>query len=544
MSSTGNDRLVAAIDQGTSSTRCVLFNNIGEVVASHQKNVNIISHRSGWAEHDPLNTLSTVKECMQMVMNGRSRMEIACVGVTNQRETVVVWDKTTGQPLYNAILWLDDRTTGICTRLSRHVDGINRFRHICGLPISSYFSATKLIWLIENVDSVRTAVNNGNCFVGTMDSWIIWNLTGGPTKGVHITDVTNASRTMLMDIRTLRWSSETCSQMGIPESCLPNIVSNSEIVGHVDAGTALDGVPISGCLGDQHAAMIGQLCFEKGSVKTTYGTGAFMLLNTGSNIVVSQHGLLSTITAKLGPNEPVVYALEGSIAYAGALVNWLRDNFGLLTNAADISTLAGSVEDNGGVYFVPAFGGLFAPHWSDSARGIIIGLSQHTEKGHIARAALESICFSVKEVLAAMEIDSKCAIKTLRVDGGMTSSDTLMQMQAEVLRSRIERPNMLEATALGAAIAAGLSVGYWSSISDVKQKCQFAYSSFEPQLTSGGNYDEAFYQYQRAIKRSIGWLEDTAHKGESSINWGWAMLGTLSVGSAMIGAIIMRYISK
>ncbi|CAN6706883.1 unnamed protein product [Malus baccata var. baccata] len=420
--------------------------------------------------------LESVRVCMAKALDKATAdghnvdSGLKAIGLTNQRETTLVWSKSTGCPLYNAIVWMDVRTSSICRKLEKELSGgRTHFVETCGLPISTYFSALKLLWLLENVDKVKKAVQSGDALFGTIDTWLIWNLTGGVKGGIHVTDVSNASRTMLMNLKTLEWDSTTLKTLGIPAQILPKIVSNSEVIGKINTGWPITGVPISGCLGDQHAAMLGQAC-RRGEAKSTYGTGAFILLNTGEEIIQSTHGLLSTLAFKLGPKAPTNYALEGSIAIAGAAVQWLRDSLGIIKSASEIEDLALQVESTGGVYFVPAFNGLFAPWWRDDARGVCIGITRFTNKAHICRAVLESMCFQVKDVLDSMHKDAgeKGEVKNekgeflLRVDGGATVNTLLMQIQADLLGSPVVRPADIETTALGAAYAAGLAVGVWS----------------------------------------------------------------------------------
>ncbi|KAG8643726.1 hypothetical protein MANES_11G060600v8 [Manihot esculenta] len=419
--------------------------------------------------------LESVRMCMAKAVDkataGGHNVDgaLKAIGLTNQRETAIIWSKSTGVPLYNAIVWMDARTSAICRKLEKELSGgRTHFVQTCGLPISTYFSALKILWLMENVDVVKQAIKKGDALFGTVDSWLIWNLTGGVKGGLHVTDVSNASRTMLMNIKTLDWDKPTLQTLGIPAEILPKIVSNSEIIGNVGKGWPVAGVPISGCLGDQHAAMLGQAC-RKGEAKSTYGTGAFILLNTGENVIHSKHGLLTTLAFKLGPKAPTNYALEGSIAIAGAAVQWLRDSLGIISSASEIEELAKQVDSTGGVYFVPAFNGLFAPWWRDDARGVCIGITRFTNKSHIARAVLESMCFQVKDVLDSMHKDAGEKGENrnakgeflLRVDGGATVNNLLMQLQADLLGSPVVRPADIETTALGAAYAAGLAVGIW-----------------------------------------------------------------------------------
>ncbi|KAG2575200.1 glycerol kinase-like [Panicum virgatum] len=476
MAGEGEEVYVAAIDQGTTSTRFIVYDRHAMPVASHQLEFKQHYPEAGWVEHDPMEIIETVKVCMKEAVDkakdGKYNVVagLKAIGITNQRETTVMWSKSTGLPLYNAIVWMDARTSPVCRRMESELSGgRTHFVETCGLRISTYFSATKLLWLMENVDAVKDAVRTGDALFGTIDTWLIWNLTGGVAGGQHVTDCSNASRTMLMNLKTLDWDKPTLDVLGISAAILPKIISNSEKIGVVADGFPLSGVPISGCLGDQHAAMLGQLC-QKGEAKSTYGTGAFILLNTGEEPTQSSHGLLSTIAYKLGPTAPTNYALEGSIAIAGAAVQWLRDSLGIIQTAAEIEKLAETVPDSGGIYFVPAFNGLFAPWWRDDARGICIGITRFTNKGHIARAVLESMCFQVNDVLSSMHKDAGEAgeVKSaegeflLRVDGGATVNNLLMQIQADLLGSPVVRPADIETTALGAAYAAGLAAGVWT----------------------------------------------------------------------------------
>lgn len=470
------DVFIGSIDQGTTSTRFIIYDRLARPVGSHQVEFTQFYPEAGWVEHDPMEILESVKVCMAKAVDKATAdghnvdSGLKAIGLTNQRETTLVWSKSTGLPLYNAIVWMDVRTSSICRRLEKDLPGgRNHFVGTCGLPISTYFSALKLLWLLENVDAVRQAVKTGDALFGTIDSWLIWNLTGGTNNGLHVTDVSNASRTMLMNLKSLDWDEPTLQTLGIPREILPKIVSNSEIIGHISKGFPIFGIPISGCLGDQHAAMVGQAC-RKGEAKSTYGTGAFILINTGDEIIHSKHGLLSTLAFKLGPQASTNYALEGSIAIAGAAVQWLRDSLGIIATAREIEELASQVESSGGVYFVPAFNGLFAPWWRDDARGICIGITRFTNKAHIARAVLESMCFQVKDVLDSMHKDwnEKGGAGNgkkeflLRVDGGATVNNLLMQIQADLLGNPVVRPADIETTALGAAYAAGLAVGVWT----------------------------------------------------------------------------------
>ncbi|EYU21675.1 hypothetical protein MIMGU_mgv1a019703mg [Erythranthe guttata] len=460
----GEEVFVGSIDQGTTSTRFIIYDRSAKPVGSHQVEFTQFYPQSGWVEHDPTEILESVRLCIAKAVDKATAAGhnvdsgLKAIGLTNQRETTVIWSKSTGSPLYNAIVWMDVRTSPICRKLEKELPGgRTHFTEACGLPISTYFSALKVLWLLENVEAVKKAVEKGDALFGTIDTWLIWNLTGGKGKGLHVTDVSNASRTMLMNLKNLDWDKTILETLGIPSEILPKIVSNSEVIGTIGKGWPVTGIPISGCLGDQHAAM-------------HHGTGAFILLNTGEEIIQSNHGLLSTLAYKLGPNAPTNYALEGSIAIAGAAVQWLRDSLGIIKTAGEIEELALQVDSSGGVYFVPAFNGLFAPWWRDDARGVCIGITRFTNKSHIARAVLESMCFQVKDVLDSMNKDAgeKGEAKNdkgefvLRVDGGATVNNLLMQIQADLLGSPVVRPADIETTALGAAYAAGLAVGVWT----------------------------------------------------------------------------------
>lgn len=472
----GEQVLIGSIDQGTTSTRFIIYDKQARPIGSHQVEFTQFCPQAGWVEHDPMEIVESVRVCVTKAIDKATAdghnvdSGLKAIGLTNQRETTVVWSKSTGCPLHNAIVWMDVRTTSICRRLEKELQGgRTHFVDTCGLPISTYFSALKLLWLMENVDAVKEAVAKKDALFGTIDTWLIWNLTGGINGGLHVTDVSNASRTMLMNLKTLEWDKPTLETLGIPPEILPKIVSNSEVIGNITTGWPITGIPIAGCLGDQHAAMVGQAC-RKGEAKSTYGTGAFILLNTGEEAIQSTHGLLSTVAFKLGPDAPANYALEGSIAIAGAAVQWLRDSLGIIKSASEIEELALQVDSTGGVYFVPAFNGLFAPWWRDDARGVCIGITRFTNKCHIARAVLESMCFQVKDVLDSMHKDAgeKGEVKNekgeflLRVDGGATVNNLLMQIQADLLGSPVVRPADIETTALGAAYAAGLAVGVWT----------------------------------------------------------------------------------
>jgi glycerol kinase len=500
-------RFVAAIDQGTTSTRCMLFDRAATPVAIAQKEHRQIYPQPGWVEHDPaeiwLRTQEVIAEAVKRA--GAAPGDIAAVGVTNQRETTVAWDRVTGRPLWNAIVWQDTRTKALCDSLADD-GGQDRFRERVGLPLATYFSGPKIRWMLENVAAVRDAEKSGNLALGTIDAWIVWNLTGGPEGGAHVTDVTNASRTMLMNLAALEWDAQMLEVMRVPREALPRIVPS---VDHHPWGTThrdgpfADAVPVCGVLGDQHAALVGQTCFNPGESKNTYGTGCFMLLNTGTKLVPSKSGLLTTLAYRF-KDEPPVYALEGSIAVAGSLVQWLRDNLGLIGSSAEIETLARTVKDNGGVYFVPAFSGLFAPYWRSDARGVIAGLTAYATKGHIARAVLEAAAFQTRDVLDAMERDSGVKLTSLRVDGGMAVNDLLMQFQADVLGVPVTRPTVTETTALGAAYAAGLAVGFWSNVDQLRSQWR-ADKTWTPQAT-GADRARLLGQWRKAVERSLGWV--------------------------------------
>jgi glycerol kinase len=457
---------VGSIDQGTSSTRFMIFNKRGEVVSVHQVEHTQYFPQPGWVEHDPLEIWKNTQICINEAMkNAKIRAsDLASVGVTNQRETTVIWNRITGNPYHNAIVWNDSRTSHQCEKLNKR--GFTElFKQRTGLPIASYFSASKIMYIMNAVKGIRKDAENGDVLFGTMDTWLIWNLTN---RRVHATDVTNASRTLLMNLKTLKWDEELMSVFSVPKSLLPAIKSSSEVFGTVDVkDSEIDGVKISGVLGDQQAALFGQTCFRSGETKCTFGTGAFMLMNIGSQVTESRHGLLTTVAYKIGNNSPV-YALEGSVAYSGSLVQWLRDNLNVISSASESEAIAESVADNGGVYFVPAFSGLFAPYWRDDARGVIAGLTAYNTKAHIIRAALEANGFQTKEIIDAMKTDSSLSLQALRVDGGLTANNLAMQFLSDILNSPLRAPVVTETTALGAAMAAGLAVGLWSSLDELR----------------------------------------------------------------------------
>ena len=496
-------KYVAAIDQGTTSTRCMIFDHSGSVICFDQREHEQIYPKPGWVEHNPdeiwERTQGVVRGALQK--GGIDVKDIAAVGITNQRETAVVWNKKTGRPVYNAIVWQDTRTDQICNELAKD-GGQDRFRAKVGLPLATYFSGPKVRWILDNVDGARTAADAGDLVFGNIDTFVTWWLTGGPEGGVHVTDVTNASRTMLMNLETLDWDDEILGIMGVPRSMLPKIVPSSQVYG--TATGALAGIPVAGILGDQQAAMVGQTCYSPGEAKNTYGTGSFMLLNTGTKIVPSKSGLLTTLCYKFG-DEPAVYALEGSIAITGALVQWLRDNLGMITTSPEVEALANLVEDNGGMYFVPAFSGLFAPYWRSDARGAIVGLTRYVNKGHLARAVLEATAYQTREVLDAMENDSGVKLTALKVDGGMVFNNTLMQFQSDILGVPVIRPKVAETTALGAAYAAGLAVGFWSNTDEMRANWQVDHT-WEPNMDEAKRA-ELYKGWKKAVTRTFDWVE-------------------------------------
>ena len=490
---------ILAIDQGTTSTRCILFDRDSQLLACAQAEHRQHYPHPGRVEHDAMEIWQTTQALIPQVLTAArlAPTDIAAIGITNQRETIVVWDRKTGQPIHPAIVWQDTRTDELCKRLAAE-GGQDRLRAKTGLPIATYFSGPKLQWLLDHVEGARDRAHRGELLFGTIDTWLIWNLTGG----THITDVTNASRTLLMNLATLDWDDDLLALMAIPRAMLPRICSSSEIHGH--ATGALAGIPVAGNLGDQQAALFGQTCFATGEAKNTYGTGCFMLLNTGETPVPSTHGLLTTVAYRLGNAAPV-YALEGSVAITGALVQWLRDNLGMIQNAAEVETLANSVDDNGGIYIVPAFSGLFAPYWRSDARGVIVGLTRYVNKGHFARATLEATAYQTREILDAMRMDSGHALSSLKVDGGMVANDTLMQFQSDLLEAPVIRPRIIETTALGAAYAAGLAVGFWKNTDELRQlwredRC------WHPALARPKQ--EALYAgWKKAVTKSLDWIE-------------------------------------
>ena len=491
-------KYVAAIDQGTTSTRFMIFDHGGNVVAVDQKEHQQIYPKPGWVEHDPLEIWERTQRVIRGALDkaGMDVSDIVAVGVTNQRETTVVWEKETGRPIYNAIVWQDTRTDSICAELAKG-GGQDRLRSKTGLPLATYFSGPKIKWILDNIPGARTRAEKSELLFGNMDTWVIWNLTGA-----HVTDVTNASRTLLMNLNTLDWDDEILKLLDIPRAILPEIKSSSEIYG--SAKGALGGVQIAGDLGDQQAALFGQTCYSVGEAKNTYGTGCFMLLNTGEKPVPSKSGLLTTLGYKIG-SQKAVYALEGSIAITGALVQWLRDNLGLIRQSSEIEALAKTVEDNGGIYFVPAFSGLFAPYWKSDARGAIVGMTRYINKGHLARAALEATAFQTREVLDAMEKDSGVKLTALKVDGGMVFDELLMQFQSDILNVPVVRPMVAETTALGAAYAAGLAVGFWKDFDELRANWGKD-KEWKPQMDAGVR-ERMYNEWKKAVTRTFDWVE-------------------------------------
>ena len=491
----------AAIDQGTTSTRFMVFDHGGQVVSVDQKEHEQIYPKPGWVEHDAQEIWTRTQEMISAGVGKTKASDIAAVGVTNQRETTVVWDRSTGEPVHNAIVWQDTRTDRICNDLSGD-GGQDRFRAKTGLPIATYFSGPKIKWILDNVDGVRARAESGEVLFGNIDSWVIWQLTGGSDGGVHVTDVTNASRTMMMNLETLDWDDEILGILGVPRAMLPQIRASSEVYG--EARGDLAGIPVAGDLGDQQAALFGQTCYAVGEAKNTYGTGNFLLLNTGTEAVQSKSGLLTTLAYKIG-DQPAVYCLEGAIAITGALVQWLRDNLGLIKESPEIEELAKTVEDNGGIYFVPAFSGLFAPYWRGEARGVIAGLTRYVNKGHIARAALEATAWQSREVVDAMNADSGVELTSLKVDGGMVYNELLMQFQADVLDVPVIRPTVAETTSLGAAYAAGLATGFWSEVEDLRANWGKD-KEWTPQMDAAER-DKEYAYWKKAVTRTFDWVE-------------------------------------
>ncbi|MFF8311811.1 glycerol kinase GlpK [Streptomyces lydicus] len=504
-SSHGHGPFIAAIDQGTTSSRCIVFDKDGRIVSVDQKEHEQIFPKPGWVEHDAAEIWTNVQQVVDSAVEkaGITAADVKAIGITNQRETTVLWDKNTGEPVHNAIVWQDTRTDALCKELGRNV-GQDRFRRETGLPLASYFAGPKIRWLLDNVEGLRERAERGEILFGTMDSWVIWNLTGGVNGGHHVTDVTNASRTMLMNLHNLQWDQKILASMEIPAAVLPEIRSSAEVYGEA-AGGVLAGVPVASALGDQQAALFGQTCFAQGEAKSTYGTGTFMLMNTGHEPVNSYNGLLTTVGYRIGDQQPV-YALEGSIAVTGSLVQWMRDQMGLINSAAEIETLASTVEDNGGAYFVPAFSGLFAPYWRSDARGVIAGLTRYVTKAHIARAVLEATAWQTREITDAMTKDSGVELTALKVDGGMTSNNLLMQTISDFLDAPVVRPMVAETTCLGAAYAAGLAVGFWSSTDELRANWRRA-AEWTPRMDADTR-DREYKNWLKAVERTMGWLDD------------------------------------
>jgi len=495
---------IGSIDQGTTSTRFIIFNKGGEIISVGQKEHKQIYPQAGWVEHDSDEIWRNTQEVIGLALGkaNLSAKDLAAVGITNQRETTLAWNKITGKPYYNALVWQDTRVGSELAELAKD-GGMDRFRAKTGLPLATYFSGLKLRWLLNNVKGLREDAEKGVALFGNMDTFIAWNLTGGVDGGIHITDVTNASRTQLMDLATCQWDDEILQVLSIPKAMLPTIQASSKV--YAKAKGVLGGVPLAGILGDQQAALVGQTCFDPGQGKNTYGTGCFLLMNTGKKPVQSQHGLLTTVAYQLG-DEPVHYALEGSVAITGALVQWLRDNLGIIKNSPDIEKLAKEVDDNGGCYFVPAFSGLYAPYWKQDARGVLVGLTRYVNKSHIARAALEATAFQTWEVLEAMEKDAGISITSLRVDGGMVVNQLLMQFQSDILGEEVICPKIIETTALGAAYAAGLAVGYWENLDDLRKNWAIA-NTWKPNM-SVDTRTKMRKQWKKAVTKSFDWAED------------------------------------
>ncbi|WP_111719686.1 glycerol kinase GlpK [Homoserinimonas sp. OAct 916] len=503
------NKYILSIDQGTTSTRAMIFDHGGRVISSGQLEHKQILPQAGWVEHDALEIWDNTREVIGRALGigDITRHAIHAVGITNQRETCVVWDRRTGAPVYNAIVWQDTRTQAIVDRVAKAETGdpdFNRFKELTGLPLSTYFSASKIVWILENVPGARADAEAGHLLFGTTDSWLIWNLTGGVDGGVHVTDVTNASRTLLMNLHTLEWDDSLLAAFDVPRSMLPSIRSSSEVYGTVKSSSLLRQTPIAGILGDQQAATFGQAAFETGQAKNTYGTGNFLIVNTGEDIVFSKNGLLTTVAYQLGEDAPR-YALEGSIAVTGSLVHWLRDNLGIIHSSSEVEQLAGTVDDTGGIYFVPAFSGLFAPYWRSDARGVLVGMSRFTNKGHIARAALEATAYQTREVLDAVNKDTGVPLEELRVDGGMIANELLMQFQADILGVPVVRPQIAETTALGAAYAAGLATGFWKDLDDLRANWHES-ARWEPRTTEAQR-DTSLRGWQKAVTRTFDWVD-------------------------------------
>lgn len=495
---------IGAIDQGTTSTRFMVFDKAGRIVAMAQKEHEQIYPKPGWVEHDALEILRRTEEVIADALGQRGlrTSDLAAIGITNQRETTVLWERKTGRPVTNAIVWQDTRVAEDVGRFSSN-GGQDRFRARTGLPLSTYFSGLKLRWLLQNIPGVKEQAAAGELLFGNMDTFLLWNLTGGSNGGVHVTDVTNASRTQLLNLKALDWDAELLAAFEIPRAVLPRVRPSSEVYGEA-AIRGIAGVPITGILGDQQAALVGQACFRPGEVKNTYGTGCFLLMNTGQRMVPSNFGLLTTVAYKFGES-PAQYALEGGVAIAGALVQWLRDNLGVIQKSSDVEPLARTVNDNGGVYFVPAFSGLYAPYWKENARGVIAGLTRYANKGHIARAVLEATAFQTREVVEAMEKDSQIGLESLRVDGGMVKNELLMQFQADILNREVVRPVIQETTALGAAYAAGLAVKFFSGLEELRANWAVD-RTWKPNLAEADR-ERLYAQWKKAVTRSFDWME-------------------------------------
>ena len=500
---------LGAIDQGTTSTRFIIFDSTGRIVSVSQKEHEQIYPKPGWVEHDPEEIWRRIHEVMTEAMQQRGirPKDVAAIGITNQRETTIVWNRKTGVAVYNAIVWQDTRVEDAVAEFA-HEGGPDRFRKLTGLPLATYFSGLKIRWILNNVPGARELAETGDLLFGNIDSYLVWKLTGAQRGGVHVTDVTNASRTQLMDLSTLSWDKAQLKLFGIPESMMPRIASSSEVYGLAQPAEVKD-IPIAGILGDQQAALFGQTCFEPGQAKNTYGTGCFLLMNTGTEPVFSKYGLLTTVAFKLGQN-PAQYALEGSVAITGALVQWMRDNLGLIQKSPDIEVLARSVKDNGGVYFVPAFSGLFAPYWKSDARGVVVGLTRYANKGHLARAVLEATAYQTREVLEAMELDSGKKLESLRTDGGMVEDELLMQFQADILNRDVIRPLIKETTALGASYAAGLAVGFYKDLGELRK--QWGVDHVWKCHMESATRERLYAEWKKAVTRSFDWVEERGLK--------------------------------
>ena len=500
---------LGAIDQGTTSTRFIIFDSTGRVVSVAQKEHEQIYPKPGWVEHDPEEIWRRIHEVMSEAMQQRGirPKDVAAIGITNQRETTIVWNRKTGVAVCNAIVWQDTRVEDYVAEFARE-GGPDRFRKLTGLPLATYFSGLKIRWILNNVPAAKELAQGGDLLFGNIDSYLVWKLTGGQKGGVHVTDVTNASRTQLMNLNTLSWDKAQLDLFGIPESMMPRIASSSEVYGLAQPAEVKD-IPIAGILGDQQAALFGQTCFEPGQAKNTYGTGCFLLMNTGTDPILSKYGLLTTVGYKLG-EQPAHYALEGSIAITGALVQWLRDNLGLIQKSSDVEALARTVKDNGGVYFVPAFSGLFAPYWKSDARGVIAGLTRYANKGHLARAVLEATAYQTREVLEAMELDSGKKLDSLRTDGGMVENDLLMQFQADILNRDVIRPLIKETTALGASYAAGLAVGFYKDLGELRK--QWGVDHVWKSHMESNTRERLYAEWKKAVTRSFGWVEERGFK--------------------------------